>query len=64
MSRNEHFKKDAVVYDLDGTLVDTMRYEKHHKHDHEGFAEEAKDADEIKKNVKHLKKDEKKGKKV
>jgi histidinol phosphatase-like enzyme len=64
MGRNEHFKKDAVVYDLDGTLADTKKYEKHHKHRHEGFAKEAEEAPEIKKNVKHLKKDEKKGKEI
>lgn len=50
MSRNEHFKKDAVVYDLHGTLMDST--------------ESTKNAPEIKKNVKRLKKDEKKGKDV
>lgn len=64
MGRSEHFKKEAVVYDLDGTLVDTMKYEEHHKHKHEGFAKEAEDAKPIKKNVKKLKKDEKKGKNI
>jgi len=57
------FKK-ASVFDLDGTLADVKDLEGHHKHRHEGFAQIAKDAPEIKKNVKKLHKEEKKGRKV
>jgi FMN phosphatase YigB (HAD superfamily) len=53
-------KPKTDVFDLDGTLVDTMKYKKHHKHRHEGFAKEAETAPEIKKNVKKLKKEQKK----
>jgi FMN phosphatase YigB (HAD superfamily) len=53
-------KKKAVVFDLDGTLVDVMKYEKHHKTRHESFAKEAEEAPDIKKNVKKFKKDAKK----
>lgn len=57
MIRSQQFstpKKKAVVFDLDGTLVDTMKYEKHHKHHHPDFAKEARKADPIKKNIKKL----------
>jgi phosphoglycolate phosphatase-like HAD superfamily hydrolase len=64
MSRKKEFKKDAVVFDLDGTLVDVMDYEKHHKHKNIKFAKEAEEADAIDKNVKQVKKAEKKGKEV
>ena len=30
-----------MVFDLDGTIAETMQYEKHHKVRHEGFAKEA-----------------------
>lgn len=39
-----HKRGDAVVFDLDGTLADTMTYEKHHKGlkgKNEAFAQEA-----------------------
>ena len=26
-----HKRNDTVVFDLDGTIADTMKYEKHHK---------------------------------
>jgi FMN phosphatase YigB (HAD superfamily) len=58
MMRSQQFptpKKKAVVFDLDGTLVDTMKYEKHHKHHHPKFAKEALKADPIDKNIDKLK---------
>jgi uncharacterized HAD superfamily protein len=36
-----HKRADTVVFDLDGTLADDMKYEKHHKHRNEDFAKEA-----------------------
>ncbi|CAB4124072.1 Protein of unknown function DUF2410 [uncultured Caudovirales phage] len=36
-----HKRNKTVVFDLDGTLADDMKYEKHHKVRHEGFAKEA-----------------------
>jgi beta-phosphoglucomutase-like phosphatase (HAD superfamily) len=36
-----HKRADTVLFDLDGTIADTMKYEKQHKHRHEGFAKEA-----------------------
>lgn len=49
MSRNNEFelqrplhkRNKTVVFDLDGTIAETMQYEKHHKVRHEGFAKEA-----------------------
>ena len=64
MSRKKEFKKDAVVFDLDGTLVDVMDYEKHHKHKNSSFAKEAEEANAVKKNVKKVKKADKKGKEI
>lgn len=55
-------KKKAEVFDLDGTLANIKKYEKHHKHRHEGFAEAAANAPVISKNVEKLQKAEKKGK--
>lgn len=54
MSRNNEFeiqkplhkRGKTVVFDLDGTIADTMKYEKHHKAKkgkHSGFAQEALD---------------------
>jgi uncharacterized HAD superfamily protein len=54
MSRNNEFetqralhkRNDTVVFDLDGTIADTMTYEKHHKAKkgkNEDFAKEALD---------------------
>ena len=57
-------RKDAVIYDLDGTLVDTMRYEAHHKHKHMGFAKEALNAEPIDENVEKLKEDQDKGRSI
>ena len=54
MYRSQQFpepKKKAVVFDLDGTLADTMKWKKHHKHDHPKFAKEALKVGTIKKNV-------------
>jgi uncharacterized HAD superfamily protein len=61
VSRNEEFKKHAVVWDLDNTLANVKEYEEHHKHRHEGYAKEALDAAPIKRNIKALNKEEKKG---
>lgn len=36
-----HKRAETVVFDLDGTIAENMKYEKHHKHRHEGFAREA-----------------------
>jgi phosphoglycolate phosphatase-like HAD superfamily hydrolase len=39
-----HKRADTVLFDLDGTIADTMKYEKHHKAKngkHPAFAEEA-----------------------
>jgi len=36
-----HKRGKTVVFDLDGTIADTMKYEKHHKHRNEDFAREA-----------------------
>ena len=36
-----HKRAETVVFDLDGTIADNMKYEKHHKVRHEGFAKEA-----------------------
>lgn len=57
-------KHKAVVFDLDGTLANVKKYKKHHKHRHEGFAKEAEEAPVIHKNMKKLKKAEKKGEDV
>ena len=57
-------KHKAEVFDLDGTLADTKKYEKHHKHRHEDFAKEALSSPTIDKNVDKLKKAQKKGKDV
>ena len=59
MNRSQQFphpRKRAVIFDLDGTLADTMKYEKHHKHHHPKFAKEALKVDIIDKNVDKLKK--------
>lgn len=62
--KGRQFKPKADVFDLDGTLADLKDAEAHHKKRHKGFAEEAEEAPTIKKNVKKLKKAEKKGKDV
>jgi uncharacterized HAD superfamily protein len=36
-----HKRAETVVFDLDGTIADNMKYEKHHKHRNEDFAKEA-----------------------
>jgi uncharacterized HAD superfamily protein len=36
-----HKRAKTVVFDLDGTIADNMKYEKHHKHRNEDFAKEA-----------------------
>ena len=36
-----HKRAETVVFDLDGTIANNMKYEKHHKHRNEDFAREA-----------------------
>ena len=48
-------KKQAVIFDLDGTLADKMKYEKHHKKHHPKFAKEALEINPIDKNIEKLK---------
>jgi uncharacterized HAD superfamily protein len=36
-----HKRVNTVIFDLDGTIADDMKYEKHHKHRNEDFAKEA-----------------------
>jgi histidinol phosphatase-like enzyme len=38
-----HKRAKTVLFDLDGTIADDMKYEKHHKHRNEDFAKEALD---------------------
>lgn len=75
MSRNNEFENqralhkrgDTVVFDLDGTLADTMKYEKHHKGKngkHPGFAREALTVDPIDNMVDEFKSAQKNGKNV
>jgi uncharacterized HAD superfamily protein len=65
MSRNNEFelqkpmhkRRDAVVFDLDGTLAETMTFEKHHKGKNgknENFANEAREVETRDKIVKKL----------
>ena len=51
-----HKRKDAVLFDLDGTLAETMTFAKHHKDRHEPFAREALEVDARPKLVDKLKK--------
>lgn len=54
-------KKKAVIFDLDGTLANPHKHKQRHKVRHEDWAEEARTAPAIRKNVKRLRKQEKKG---
>lgn len=54
-------KKEAVIFDLDGTLADPKKHKQRHKTRDEKWAEEARTAPAIRKNVKKLRKQEKKG---
>jgi phosphoglycolate phosphatase-like HAD superfamily hydrolase len=73
MSRNNEFetqralhkREDTVVFDLDGTLANTMKYEKHHKGKngkHPKFAREALTVDPIEDMVEKFKKAKDEGK--
>ena len=64
MGRNDSFRKNAVVYDLDGTQTNPANHAHKHMKRDEKFAKAAEDAPEIKKNVSRLKKDAKSGKKI
>jgi hypothetical protein len=75
MSRNNEFemqkplhkRSDTVIFDLDGTLADDMKYEKHHKGKngkHPGFAKEALEVDTHGKIVEKAHKAKKEGKSV
>lgn len=65
MHKGRQFKKkDAVVFDLDGTLANPKDHELKHNKRYEAWAKEAENAPEIKDNVKKFKKDEKKGDKM
>ena len=59
-----HKRADTVVFDLDGTLADTMKYEKHHKVRHEGFAKEALTVDPREDVIEKLRKAKDDGKNV
>lgn len=54
-------KKEAVIFDLDGTLADPHKHKQKHKKRDKNWAEEARTAPAIRKNVKRLRKQEKKG---
>jgi FMN phosphatase YigB (HAD superfamily) len=57
-------KEKAVIFDLDGTLANPYKHKQKHKVRNEGWAEEARTAPAIRKNVKKLRKQEKKGEDV
>lgn len=54
-------KQKAVIFDLDGTLANPHKHKQKHKVRNEDWAEEARTAPAIRKNVKRLRKQEKKG---
>lgn len=54
-------KEEAVIFDLDGTLADPHKHKQKHKRRDTNWAEEARTAPAIRKNVKKLRKQEKKG---
>lgn len=54
-------KEKAVVFDLDGTLADPHKHKQKHKKRDKDWAEEARTAPAIRKNVKRLRKQEAKG---
>lgn len=54
-------KEKAVIFDLDGTLANPYKHKQKHKVRNEDWAEEARTAPAIRKNVKKLRKQEKKG---
>jgi uncharacterized HAD superfamily protein len=72
MSRNNafevqkslHKRTDTVVFDLDGTIADDMKYEKHHKHRNEDFAQEALNVPVNEDILEKMKKAEKKGENI
>jgi hypothetical protein len=62
-----HKRNDTVIFDLDGTLADDMKYEKHHKGKggkHPGFAREALEVDTHNKIVEKAQKAKDEGKNV
>lgn len=54
-------KEKAVIFDLDGTLADPHKHKQKHKKRDKDWAEEARTAPAIRKNVKKLRKQEAKG---
>lgn len=54
-------KEEAVIFDLDGTLANPHKHKQKHKKRDINWAEEARTAPAIRKNVKRLRKQEKKG---
>ena len=59
-----HKRASTFVFDLDGTLANNMKYEKHHKVRHEGFAREALTVDPREDVVEKLRKAKEDGKNV
>ena len=62
-SKGKHGKK-AVLFDLDGTLADTVDPNAHHKENHEGFRSHIRAADAIPDMVEKVRKAHSKGRDV
>jgi hydroxymethylpyrimidine pyrophosphatase-like HAD family hydrolase len=67
LQKSVHKHADTVIFDLDGTLADEMKYEKHHKGingKHPKFAKEALNVPVIEDMVEKLRKEKDDGKNV